>query len=84
MNGVGVTPKLPGLTPSARMGEIQQAYTTTDLGELQSILNKYAIEYVVVSPVEMEVYQTDDFALLEELMGGPVFSQGEYKLYRTP
>ena len=71
-------------TISPRMGEIQQAYTTSDSGELQSILNKYAIEYVVVSPVEMEVYQIDDFPLLEDLMGPPIFSQGEYKLYRTP
>ncbi len=71
-------------TISPRLGEVQRAYTTSSQEELQSIVNKYAIAYIVTSPVEREAYDIQDFDTIARLAGQPVFEQGEYKLYKVP
>lgn len=71
-------------TISPRMGEVQQAYTTTSREQLQAITDKYAITYIVASPVEKELYSIDNFDTIAEFAGPPVFNQGEYVLYKIP
>lgn len=71
-------------TISPRLGEVSRAYTTTSPEELESIIDKYSIAYIVTSPIEKESYNLDGFETIAQFAGKPVFEQGDYKLYKVP
>lgn len=68
---------------AGRMGEVQTMYTTSDKSELESLVKKWGIDYIVVSPVEREQYGAEAGAAISSTYGPPIWSQGEYALYKV-
>jgi uncharacterized membrane protein len=66
---------------SARMGEVQQMYTTTDPTFLKQELQKWHIHYVIISPVETGQYPGMASSTIQGVCGSPAFSRGDYALY---
>jgi len=53
-------------TPRARQKEVDEIYTSTDISEIQSILDKYQIKYIFVGLKNMKIsnLNVDNFSQL--------------------
>jgi uncharacterized membrane protein len=68
---------------ASRMGDVSIMYTTTDSAELRRLIDKWQIDYIVASPVEWQQYNLTSYQTLQQTYGQPIFSQGQYQLYKT-
>lgn len=69
--------------PGKREQDIEKVYTTLDLNEARSLLQKYGVQYVIVGTSEREKYgltrpMIDKFAKL----GEQVFAQGSMRIFQ--
>jgi YYY domain-containing protein len=67
--------------PSRRKTDIDILYNTLDLTQTLTLLNKYAITYVYVGPLERERYNPSGLAKFDRLMK-VVYRQGEVTIYQ--
>ena len=63
--------------PGPRSADIQTLYTTTDLAQAQSLIDRYGVRYVVVGPIEQTTYGDAGTAKWDQL-GERVFSPGRH------
>ncbi len=68
--------------PGARSAEVQKIYESTNLTEVQQLLQKYNVEYVIVGPKEVEKYKDLKEDNLLNLGAKVVFQTGQTKVYR--
>jgi uncharacterized membrane protein len=68
---------------SARMGDVSTMYKTTDSTQLRQLVDKWNIDYIVASPVEMQEYALPGFETISRTYGEPVFVQGDYRLFQV-
>ena len=68
---------------SMRLGDVETMYTTNDQRELERLVDKWNINYIVASAVEWQQYQLSSFEAIQKAFGPPVFEQGDYRLYRV-
>ena len=68
---------------SPRLGEVSQFYAFNSKSQMQSLIRKYDIQYIVVSPIERDKYQIDSTQSLQDVVGPPIFEQGEYALFKV-
>lgn len=66
--------------PQGRADEVQQLYVSPDLSLTKSLLDKYAVKYVVVGNFERQKYPDLNTAKWNTL-GKPVFTSGATTLY---
>jgi len=76
----------PDDTVMKRREDVDTIYTTTDTARALELLRKYGVDYVFVSGLEREKYQSQMAGLDKfQQMGAPVFSYAGATLYRiTP
>jgi uncharacterized membrane protein len=64
-----------------RVGEVEQLYTSQDIGQTKLLLKKYNVEYVFVGMLERQKY-----TLLDEekfnMLGSPVYKDGQTVIYQ--
>jgi uncharacterized membrane protein len=62
--------------------DLRKLYTSTSAEDVRSVVAKYNIRYVVVGPIEREIYQTPTISELGEVFQ-PVLDQGDVILYQV-
>lgn len=67
--------------PQKRADDVQQLYVSPDSEYTKTLLEKYAIEYVVVGNLERQKYPDLDTSKWQSL-GSPVFTSGNTTVYR--
>jgi uncharacterized membrane protein len=70
-------------TIANRMGDVETMYTTTNSTTLRQMVSDWHIQYIVASPVEWQQYNLTSFATIQSTYGQPLFSQGQYLLYKV-
>lgn len=66
----------------SRPSDLEQLYRTNNWDEAQAILQKYAIRYVVIGPVERSRYKVNEAKFQRNLVS--VFQQGSVTIYEVP
>jgi YYY domain-containing protein len=67
--------------PGSREADVRTLYTTTDLDEARELIDRYAVRYVVVGPIERTTYGDAGEAKWDEL-GERVFDQAGTTVWR--
>lgn len=70
----------------ARVGEIMEFYTTTDLDTVRSFLTHYNVKYIIVGQVERAVYPgagLDKFEQQDGVLWNEVFRAGDTVIYEV-
>jgi len=70
----------------ARVGEIMEFYTTTDLDTVRSFLTRYNVKYIIVGQVERAVYPgpgLDKFEQQDGVLWREVFRTGDTVIYEV-
>ncbi|MBU0570119.1 hypothetical protein KKB40_05090, partial [Patescibacteria group bacterium] len=67
--------------PQARVGDITQIYTSSDLVPTKNLLDKYTVEYVIIGNFERQKYPNLNEEKFDEL-GEIVFTSGNTKVYK--
>lgn len=70
--------------PAARIAEVDKIYTSPNLEEIKSVLDKYQIKYIFVGAKEYEKYLNIDVNNFFKLGAKLVFSSGQTKIYQLP
>jgi YYY domain-containing protein len=70
-------------TVRRRYEDVNQLYTTADLGLARFLLDRYKIRYVYVGPYERSRYPEGDFSKWEKL-GRAIYSDGPVTIYELP
>ena len=65
-----------------RYADVDTLYTSTDTAEVQEIINKYDIEYIVCGNMEYKKYDFDNTATFEQL-GEVVFSSENLNVFKV-
>lgn len=65
-----------------RPEDLQTLYTSADQDAVRSVLEKYGVTYVLLSPVERNAYGSISIDQLSDLFE-PVFEQGEVTIYQV-
>jgi uncharacterized membrane protein len=60
---------------NVRSADIKKIYTSTDRAEVESLIEKYQVEYIYIGTLENEKYPDLNHELLQE-MGAVAFSDG--------
>jgi uncharacterized membrane protein len=68
--------------PAARQKEVDEIYTSTDISEIQSILDKYQIKYIFVGAKEYEKYPNLNVDNFSQLGAKVVFTSGNTAIYQ--
>lgn len=68
---------------SMRLGDVETMYKTNDQQELERLVDKWNIDYIVASAVEWQQYRLSSFETIQKAFGPPVFEQGDYRLYKV-
>jgi len=70
--------------PAARQAEVEIIYTSTDFGEIKSVLEKYQVKYIFVGAKEYEKYPNLDPDRFKLIGGELVFESGLTRIYQLP
>ena len=54
-----------------------------DRALIQSIINKYKIEYLVIGGLEYQKFDSSNTELFQEMFGEPVFSYDDVLVFKT-
>jgi uncharacterized membrane protein len=76
----------PGVWVSARIQEVDDFYTTMDLGAAQGFLRKYGVRYIIVGQQERGHYPgpgLEKFEAADGLMWREVYRNGETVIYEV-
>ncbi|MBQ6304737.1 MAG: hypothetical protein IJK83_12075 [Clostridiales bacterium] len=68
------------ITP--RHNDVDTVYTDPYIEDVQSIINKYQIEYIILGELEFTKYNLDNSGCFEQL-GEPVFRSGNLTVYKV-
>ena len=68
--------------PAARSAEVDKIYTSSDLSEIKSILEKYQIKYIIVGAKEYEKYPDINVSNFLNLGSKIVFTSGNTAIYQ--
>ena len=68
------------ITP--RHKDIDILYTSTNAAEVQDLINKYQIEYIIIGDMELFRYKFDNSEVFAEL-GEQVFTYGNLRIYKV-
>ena len=68
------------ITP--RHNDVDVIYTDPYIEDVQSIINKYQIEYIILGELEFTKYNLDNSGCFEQL-GEPVFQSGNLRVYKV-
>lgn len=66
-----------------RQNDVNNIYEATDKETLQSYINKYKIEYLVLGSMEYSQYDIEDVDLFYEMFGEPVFTYEDLVIFKT-
>lgn len=66
-----------------RQIDVNNIYEATDKETLQSYINKYKIEYLVLGSMEYSQYDIEDVDLFYEMFGEPVFTYEDLVIFKT-
>lgn len=70
--------------PAARQTDVDKIYTSSDLEEIKSILDKYQIKYIFVGAKEYEKYPDLNINNFYKLGAKLVFFSGKTNIYQLP
>jgi YYY domain-containing protein len=77
---------VPGNNIWARVGEVNEFYTTTDLALVHNFLNTYRVKYIIVGQLERAYYPgpgLDKFAQQDGVLWHAVYRQGDTVIYEV-
>jgi uncharacterized membrane protein len=77
---------VPGNDIWARVGEVNEFYTTTDLALVHNFLNTYRVKYIIVGQLERAYYPgpgLDKFAQQDGVLWHAVYRQGDTVIYEV-
>lgn len=66
-----------------RQSDIDSIYTEDDRALIQSIINKYKIEYLIIGGLEYQQFDSSNTELFQEMFGEPVFSYDDVLVFKT-
>jgi uncharacterized membrane protein len=66
-----------------RQADVDRIYSTTDVGQAQTLLNKYRVTHVYIGELERNAYAAESLAKFAE-MGEQVFHMDEVTIYKLP
>ncbi|MBR6487810.1 MAG: hypothetical protein IKT20_02760, partial [Clostridiales bacterium] len=69
------------ITP--RQSDIDSIYLEEDKDIIQSLINKYKIEYIVVGGLEYQKFESSNTELFQEMFGDPVFTYDDVLVFKT-
>lgn len=65
-----------------RQADVDTLYTTTDVSQARSLMQKYGVKYVYIGAAERAAYPPESLAKFGQL-GTPVFQQGDVEIYEV-
>jgi len=68
---------------SPRQSDIDSIYMEEDRNLIQSIINKYKIEYLIIGGLEYQKFDSGNTELFHEMFGEPVFSYDDVLVFKT-
>ena len=68
--------------PKARQDDVEKIYTSKNIEEVKSLINKYKIKYIFVGDKEIEKYSKINTKNFEKLGGKIVFQSGKTVIYQ--
>ena len=69
------------ITP--RQSDVDSIYLEEDKDIIQSLINKYKIEYIVVGGLEYQKFESSNTELFQEMFGDPVFTYDDVLVFKT-
>lgn len=69
------------ITP--RQSDVDSIYLEDDKEIIQSLINKYKIEYIVVGGLEYQKFESSNTELFQEMFGDPVFTYDDVLIFKT-
>ncbi len=70
--------------PAARQADVLKMYTSNDINEVRSLLQKYSVDYIFVGAKEYEKYPLINEKNFTDLGATIVFESGKTKIYKLP
>ena len=66
-----------------RQSEVDIIYQSEDPEEIQAVINKYNIRYIIIGGLEYAQFDGDNSELFNEMFGEPVFSYDDLLIFKT-
>lgn len=66
-----------------RQADVNAIYESADKDKIQSLINKYNVEYLIIGSMEYAQYDIEDLDLFYEMFGEPVFTYEDLLIFKT-
>ena len=66
-----------------RQADVDTIYESEDRNEIQAIIDKYGIEYLVLGGMEYAKFEGENTELFYAMFGEPVFTDGDLLIFKT-